>query len=244
DFIRSKRGLSEIEAAEQLGITRMISGTLSSTASTLLLRLQVIDIRHDGRLLATPQIPGSGDQLLEMQNDAAFQVMRGLKITITEDERKRIVATRSNALQHYYKLLAKQMGEPAPDVSSPKSGDTQRIPPDVRNFFAPRDAHAAEKGDEPAVRGLLDRYRSALEQKDLEGISRLYVELTPSMRDAFAQYFRDAVGLKVQFSNYDIVIEGGEALATFTRVDTFKDVEDGHDVRLQVQVNSLIAKQG
>ena len=77
----------------------------------------------------------------------------------------------------------------------------------------------------------------------MEQIAAIYVEVTPSMRDALTRYFATADSLKVRFSNFDILIEGNEAVATFTRNDEFKDAHNGRDIHLEVRVSSVVAKQ-
>jgi ketosteroid isomerase-like protein len=63
------------------------------------------------------------------------------------------------------------------------------------------------------------------------------------MRSALERYFQNAQDLKVQFSNFDILVEGDEALATFTRSDDFKDAQTGKPVHLEMRVSSIVAKQ-
>ena len=57
------------------------------------------------------------------------------------------------------------------------------------------------------------------------------------------RYFENAARLKVEFSNFETLVEGNEALATFTRNDVFNDVRSGRDMHLEVRVSSVLAKQ-
>jgi len=46
----------------------------------------------------------------------------------------------------------------------------------------------------------------------------------------------------VRFSNYEILIEGNEAVATFTRDDDFKDAHSGREMHLEVRMSSVVSK--
>ncbi len=239
DFLREKRGLSEIEAAEQLGITKMISGTIAESHDKMTLEVQVVDIKT-GLLEASDDIPGSEKQLVEMQNQAALHVARALGVG-TPAEAKQVLAMRSNDQLDDYKLLTETMGgftDDATAPSPPKPGG-----PGAWNLFGPALAFADPAGDEAAVRALLERYRAALEGKDMAKLAAVYVALPDPMRSALERYFQNAQDLKVQFSNFDILVEGDEALATFTRSDDFKDAQTGKPVHLEMRVSSIVAKQ-
>ncbi len=240
DFLRDKRGLTEIEAAEQLGITKMISATLTGTASNLALEVQIIDI-GTGLIEASNETAGSEQQLIEMQNDAALDVMHSLKVPV-DQELARLLSRRTNDRLDDYKLLTESMGgagEPAPPASTePHSSlPLPRVP-----GLAPRDAYA--DADEVAIQALLERYRGALEAENLAAIEALHVALPDPMREALRKYFENAEHLRVQFSKVDLLVEGDEALATFTRSDDFVDASSGLPVHLEVRVSNVIERQG
>lgn len=239
DFLREKRGLTEIEAAEQLGITKMISATLSGTTSSLALEVQIIDI-GTGLIEGSHEARGSEQQLIEMQNDAALDVMRSLKVPI-DQELARLLSRRTNDRLDDYKLLTESMGgtaESPPTSSEPQS----RLPgPRWPARLAPPDAYAG--ADEAEIQALLERYRVALEAENLAAIEALHVALPDPMRDALRKYFENAERLRVQFSQVDILVEGNEALATFTRSDDFVDASSGVPVHLEVRVSNVVTRQ-
>src|SRR5262245_25520321 len=109
DFLCEKRGLKEIEAAEQLGISKMITASLSAVDATLALEVQIVDIKS-GLLEASLEARGTEKQLLEMQNEAAIDVMRSLKLPVNVAEVTKILAKRTNDRLEDYKLLTESMG--------------------------------------------------------------------------------------------------------------------------------------
>ncbi len=241
DFLREKRGLKEIEAAEELGIQKMISGTIVENDSKVLLEVRIVDIAT-GFLESSDEVSGNESQLIEMQNQAAMHVAKSLRVTVKPEEATKILAARTNDQLDDYKLLAETMGgfdEGSPDPPKPSG-----TPPGAWNLLGPRAAYAEGTAADGAVRALLERYRQALESKDLEALAGIYVAMPDAMKDALGRYFQNADSLKVQFSNVDILVEGDEALATFTRTDDFKDARSGRDQHLEVRVSSVVAKQG
>ena len=47
----------------------------------------------------------------------------------------------------------------------------------------------------------------------------------------------------MRISDVDLAVEGDEALATFTREDTFVDVGSGRRMRLEVRISGILTKQ-
>jgi len=239
DLVREKRGLSDIEAAEQLGISKMVSGTISTAEQNVMLEVEVVDI-GSGMLERAEHLRGTEAQLVEMQNHAAIEVLKALRIDLSQGELDRLIAGRTNDQLEDYKLLTETMGgfidekPPAPEPNGPQA--SWRLP-------WPAMAYADDGTEQGAVQRLLERYRVALESKNVDQIAAVYVEMTPGMRDALARYFATADNLKIRFSNYDILIEGSEAVATFTRNDEFKDMHSGRDMHLEVRVSSVVTKR-
>ena len=240
DFLREKGGLTEIEAAERLGIQKMISAGLSGLPSGLALEVQIIDIAS-GLIEGSQEIHGSERRLIEMQNDAALAVMRTLKVPV-DGEIARLIAGRTNAQLEDYKLLTESMGgvvAPAPLADEPHSF---RMPGGWRTALAPAAAFAA--GDEREIAALLEQYRLALEAESLERVEVLHVAMPEPVREALQKYFQNATQLRIRFSDVDVLVAGDEALATFTRSDDFVDAATGAPVHLEVRVSSVVARHG
>jgi adenylate cyclase len=244
DFLSEKRGLGEIEIAELLGIAKMVSASLSEVDSGLSLVVQIIDIKT-GLIEGSQEVRGSEKQLIEMQNEAAVDVMRALKLPVNQADLQALLAKRTNDRLDDYKLLTESMGggiESEPPMEEPRKEPHSALPRPWLALVTPRDAEASEV-DEAAIRALLERYRVALESEDMAMVESLHIALPSPMRDALHRYFQSAAHLKVQFSKLDIVVEGDEALVTFTRSDDFLDAETGTPVHLEVRVSNVLARQ-
>src|SRR4029077_14004706 len=180
DFLSEKRGLKEIEVAEQLGISKMVSASLSDVDSELALEVQIIDIKT-GLIEGSHETRGSEKQLIEMQNEAAIEVMRSLKLPVDQAEVAKLLADRTNDRLDSYKLLTESMGggvEPEP-TGKPHSA----VPGRWWARLGPSTAEASDN-DEDAIRALLERYRAALESRDMVRVESLHAALPTPMRAA------------------------------------------------------------
>ena len=68
----------------------------------------------------------------------------------------------------------------------------------------------------------------------------VHVELAPEQKEGFTRYFANADRLTVAVSDVDVLVEGDEALVTFTRRDAFKDHSSGKDMQLEVRLSSVV----
>lgn len=57
-------------------------------------------------------------------------------------------------------------------------------------------------------------------------------------------YFENAKQLVVRFSEAEVLVDGVQALATYTREDTFVDAHSGHNMHLKVRISSRLSKVG
>ena len=70
---------------------------------------------------------------------------------------------------------------------------------------------------------LLEAYRAALQAKDVAAVAATHVDLSDEQRAGFVRYFEGADDLRVSLSDVDVLLDGDQALVTFTRHDVFHD---------------------
>jgi ketosteroid isomerase-like protein len=68
------------------------------------------------------------------------------------------------------------------------------------------------------------------------------VEMTVAQRTSLQRYFDQAGGLRVKIVDIDVLIEGDEALATFTREDVFTDTGSQRAMHLEVRITGVLKK--
>jgi class 3 adenylate cyclase/TolB-like protein len=239
DFLRQRRGLSDIEVAETLNLQRMISGSLGVDGGDIVIDVRVID-PPTGVIIVSESVTGNAEDLIELQNQAASVVLNALGVQLSESDRAQLFARRSKATLEGYRALADTFGEaPESAIGPPEASDR-------RSWLMswPRAAMAQEADPaEAPIRAVLEAYRVALEKKDLEAVAATHIELTPEQRTGFERYFGSADGLTVAISNVDVLIEGNEALLTFTRRDVFRDHKSGKEVELEVRLSSEVIQK-
>lgn len=241
DFLRERRGLSEIEVAETLGIQKMIVGALAMEGRDVVLEARVVDIAT-GILDASESQKGDLEQLIDIQNRLAGALLAALHVPLSDDERTQLFAKRTNETLDGYRRMADTFGDAtggAKPTPAPARKKQSRLSWPGTAWAA--DA-AAEAGGEDAIRTLLEAYRAALQAKDVAAVAAVHVELPPEQREGFTRYFAAADGLTVSLSDVDVLIDGEEALATFTRHDVFKDHASGKEMQLEVRLSTVVVQ--
>ena len=166
DFLRQRRGLSEIEVAETLGIQKMISGSMTMRAGELLLEVRVVDI-ETGLLDASESTRGAPDELIELQNQLASSLLAALGVRLSTAERDQLFAQRTNETLDGYRRLAETFGAgPERAPAAPRDGTSWLWP----------NAARADPAD-PEMLALLEAYRTALEREDVDAVAATHVSL-------------------------------------------------------------------
>ncbi len=240
DFLRQRRGMSEIEVAEALGIQKMISGSLATDGNIVVIEARVVDT-STGILDASESARGSADDLIELQNQVASDVLVALGVRLSTDDRAQLFARRTRETLDAYRRMAETFGE-APDdaIGAP-------APDERRSWLSwPRAALAESPAtSETAILAVLEAYRDALERKDVDAVAATHIEMTADQRRSFERYFESAEELTVAVSDVDVLIVDDEALVTFTRRDSLRDRKSGKDVELEVRLSSeVVATSG
>ncbi len=258
-----EQGRHRMEVVKELGIDRMISGKMwTGVGSEITLSFQLVETAsglfgcsRTGMLRDTVEASGPSAGLEQMVSEAAYNLARSLKLNIPDEELRSALATRANATPDDYRLLAESMGADVGDESDEKTapGDEPHTwwLPSPGAVYAqgptkdpvPGESGTAAESPEAAVRVLLDRYRQALESKDIQALATVHVEMTDKMRSSLTRYFENAEQLSVQFSDVVVLVENDKALATFTRSDEFTDTRSDREVRMEIRVSTTIEKR-
>ncbi|MCW5890852.1 MAG: CHAT domain-containing protein [bacterium] len=246
DFVRTKRQIGELEAAEALGMTRLLSATVSVDASLVTLDLEVID-PASGILVASERVQGPESELMHLEAEFALQALRALGLSPTAEQVQAALATRGPETLRAYRLLSETLGEPTP----PSGGTSGTTPPPTPDRPAPDTSWLFDGGvafaqapddDESAIRTLLGRYAEALQAKSVERLAALQLTMSDAQRASLDRYFANAGDLAVRIDDVDVLVEGDEALATFTRLDAFTDGGTGRTMRLEVRITGTLVK--
>src|SRR4029079_18205459 len=85
DFLITRKGLTEIEAASQLGIRKMVSGSVVSSKGALQIELHVVDV-DSGVLELSYTTSGDEDGFLDLRNKLALDVIARLNLPVSDEE--------------------------------------------------------------------------------------------------------------------------------------------------------------
>jgi len=239
DFVRDKRGLTEIEAAESLGMEKMLATSVTVKGSEVTLDLDVIDI-DTGLLDGSERVQGPIDDLISLQTDLALSAARLLGADPSEEQVRAIVSSRGNDTLDSYRMLSDTLGGDGGDAGEPPtpSGDDSSWLPTPGNAYA-QEADPEER----AIHGLLQQYESALESESVDQLATLQLEMTPKQRESLQRYFTHTDELVVTIIDVDVLVEGDEAVVTFTRQDAFVDARSQRKMNLEVRISGLLEKQ-
>jgi CHAT domain-containing protein/ketosteroid isomerase-like protein len=241
DFVREKRQIGELEAAEALGMSKMLSAIISSDGAHVTLELEVVDIAT-GLLDRVERVEGPAERFMELQTDFAVRALHALGVQPTDAELQAVLASRGAESLDVYRMFKDTLGDPAPAGEAPAPAPKRK--PGTSWLNGPAVAYAQETtADETAIRGVLTQYGAALQAKDSDALAALQLEMSEGQRTALARYFGTARDLRVRIANVDVTIEGDEALATFTREDVFLDAGTGREMRLEVRISGILQKQ-
>ena len=246
EFLREKRGLTELEAAEALGMTKLLSASVGVAGAQVTLEVEVVDI-GSGLLEDTARVQGSQDRLLDLETELALRVLTALGVRPSPEELQAIVAERRDATVEAYRLLTETLGGGAkPSAPAPPAATIPAPPGPGASWITlatPAYAQAPDR-DDAGIRELLRRYAQALESKEPDALAALQIEMDDGQRASLARYFAIATGLRVQVRDVDALVDGPDAVVTFTREDSFTDAPSSRDMHLEVRVSGRLVKQG
>lgn len=244
DFLISRKGLTEIEAAAQLGIKKMLSGSFQAVSGTLSIETHVVDVAS-GVLESSYTTVGSDRDFLGLQNKMTFEVISNLSLPVTEEEKHLLLAEHTTS-EEALKMLLEAEGSPAPLPPPPgPSTDAPRsaLPTWLARYgLLARPAFADNGGTQAEILAVLERYRQATEAGQLQALAALYAEFPPEQQAAQQRYFANVHDLKVAIENVDIAVVGDEAVVSYTRTDDFADARTGRPMHVAVRLTKILRK--
>ena len=236
DLLITKEGLSEIEAANKLGIKKMLSGSFVAVEDTLRIETHVVDVAS-GMIEASYTTTGPTKQFLSLQTKMTEGVIARLDLPITPDERKMLLAQQNTDVEALKMLLEAEGGAPAAPPKPPGPGSSLR---DWMERLGTPDAAWADDRADIAV--VLEAYRKATEAHEMTAVAAVYVEFPPDLQAAQQRYFDNVKDLKIAFSDVDAVVVGEDAVVSYTRTDDFTDARTGRPVHVQVRLTKNLKR--
>ena len=251
DRTARNRGTDPLITARELGIGRLLTGAYYVSENTLRIDARIVDA-STGVNEASDSVEGELDQFFELQKLLVLSMLRRLRVQVSPEEGESI-ETETNTDVDAYRLLLEAEGLVEP---SPRAERTRRKTERHSALRRAWDALAAvavseARADavtpevEQQVGALLERYRLALESKDLDAVAATSVTFTERQRTALQKYLANARDLVVEIADVRVTPHDGGVVVSFVRRDHFTDAESGRPVRLEVRLTKvLIREQG
>jgi adenylate cyclase len=242
DFLITRKGLSDVEAAEQLGISKMLSGSYLVVGGTLRIETHIVDVAS-GVLEASYTTTGREGDFLKVQNDLAFGVISHLNLPVTDAEKRTLLARQTTNVDALKMLLEAEGGAAAAPPAPPQSGQPHSA---VFRWLAntlPVGASLARAADDQnEILAVLEAYRHATESKDSELLAEVYTDFSPELQAAQQRYFENVRDLRVNIENVDVAVVGDEAVVSYTRTDDFLDARTGRPMHVAVRLTKSLRR--
>ncbi len=250
DRTARNRGTDPLITARELGIGRLLTGAYYVSDKTLRIDARIVDART-GVNEASDSVEGQLDQFFELQKQLVLSMLRRLRVQVSPEEGESI-ETETNTDVDAYRLLLEAEGVVAP---SPRVERTRRKPErhsaldSLWNRVARIVTVSEARADavtpevERQVRALLDRYRVALESKNLDEVATVYVSFSERQKAALRTYLANAKDLVVEIADVQVTPNESGVVASFVRRDRFIDAETQRPVRLEVRLTKVLVRE-
>lgn len=251
DQTARRRGADPLATARALGIGRLVTGSFHVTGRTLRVDARLVD-SESGMNEASDSVEGDLDDFFGLQKRLVLSMLRRLKVRLSPEEGESI-RTETNTDVDAYRLLleAEGLAEPSPAGEQTQAAPTAPGPQSRSDLSLGRIARllalagVAEAEEDPAGQAavFLERYRQAVEAKDVERVAALYVSFSERQRRALAGYFATAPDLRIKLTNVKIAPDESGLAVTFTRRDEFTDAKSGRPVQLEVRLTKVLVQE-
>ena len=253
DRTAKARGTDQLFTAQHLGIDRLITGSFSVVGATILIDARIVNAAS-GLQEGSDSVKGDLADFFDLQKKLVLSILRRLRVKLSAAEGSSIQNQTNTDVDAYRLLLETEEAieaSPAPQHATPTMSGTMAEPQSRRDdrpwlpLSLEGTAHAAETENaaEIEVRQLLEEYRRALEQKDLDRLATLYVSFSSQRRDALRAYLENAADFAVELADVTVTPHGRDMAVSYTRRDRFVDRASGKPVRLEVRLTRIVVHE-
>jgi adenylate cyclase len=245
DFLMTRKGLSDVEAASQLGIKKMLSGSFIVVGGVVRIETHIVDVAS-GVMEASYATSGKEDEFLQIQNKLAFGVISHLNLPVTDQEKRTLLAQQTTDVDAL-KMLLEAEGGAAPAAPPPGSDDEpQSALPTwlaaLRGAVLAPAVAAEPTADQTAILAVIESYRRATESRQMPELAAVYTAFAPEQQAAQQRYFDNVRDLHVVIDNVDMAVVGDEAVVSYTRTDDFLDVRTGRPMHVAVRLTKTLRR--
>lgn len=243
------RGTDPLVTARELGIGRLLTGAYYVSDKTLRIDARIVDART-GVNEASDSVEGELDQFFDLQKRLVLSMLRRLRVQLSPEEGQSIEKQTNTDVDAYRLLLeAEGVVEPSPRVerTQPRrerhSAIERALDAVAALVWSPAYGQEVPPAIEQEVRALLERYRRAVESKNLDEVAATYAAFSDRQRTALRTYLGTANDLAVEIDDVTITPQEGGYMVSFVRRDRFTDASSGRPVRLEVRLTKILVRE-
>ena len=244
------RGSDQLYTAQQLGIGRLVTGSFQVVGDAIRIDARIVNA-STGLQEGSDSVEGSLNDFFDLQKKLVLSMLRRLPVQLSPEEGASI-ETKTNTNVDAYRLLLQAEGvveepKPSPSSPAPAAGPQSCLGKSIWKYAAAWSGAAYAEGADASVAGevrqVLEEYRRALEQKDLDHMAALYVSFPARQRDALRVYLDNAAGLSVEVVDVTIAPRGDGVAVSYTRRDQFVDKGSSKPQRLEVRLTKILVRE-
>jgi hypothetical protein len=212
-------------------------------------------IRIDARIVeastglqeTAENVEGSQEEFFSLQKQLALQTLDHFRVRLTQAQEADLKKTTNSHLDKYRMLLEAE-GLTKRAVAQGQGSDEPHSrlesPSSFGLLYGAAYAQTPVTAAEAAAREVLEKYRRAHEEGNLDHLASLYVSFPDSQRQALGAYLKDVRGLRVELVDVKIQPRGPDLAVSYTRRDKFIDKETGEAVSLEVRATKFLVQDG
>jgi len=250
----STSGSGSLETAQQMGIEKLIEGSFQIVGNGIRIDAQIVDTGsgiHEG----SDSVEGTLPEFFELQKRLVLSMLRRLRVRVSAGEGQSIEQD-TNTDVDAYRLLLQSEGllkgaTPSPAAATPPSDVSDardRIRPPALERLSAVVVGVAYADDGSGglleqAQQLLERYRRALEEKNLDALAGVYASFPPAQREAVRAYLQNADNLTVTIADIAVQVRGADVILSYTRKDRFVDHKTGRAVHLEVRLTKVLLRE-
>jgi TolB-like protein/ketosteroid isomerase-like protein len=245
DFLMTRKGLSDVEAASQLGIKKMLSGSFIVVGGVVRIETHIVDVAS-GVMEASYATSGKEEDFLQVQNKLAFGVISHLNLPVTDQEKRTLLAQQTNDVDALKMLLEAEGGAAAAPGAPGSDEEPQSALPNwlaaLRGAALAPAVAAEPTAEQAAILAVIESYRRATESRQMQELAAVYTNFPPEQQAAQQRYFDNVRELRVGIDNVDMAVVGDEAVVSYTRTDDFLDARTGRPMHVAVRLTKTLRR--
>jgi len=245
---RIGKGADDLTVARQLGIGKILRGSFVVVGTAIRVDLEIVDV-PSGMQVPSESVEGQEAKFFDLQKSLAFATLQQLPVELSQAEGSSI-EEETNTSVAAYRLLQQSLGTAEGSRATGKREVSKTPRPKVKpqsllDRWLPKALAAELTGDSNVeVRELLDEYRQAHEQKDLNRLAALYVSFTARQREAVRAYLEGATELTVDLQDVQLEVSDQDIVVSCTRRDSFIDRRSRKHQHLEIRLTQLLVREG